>query len=513
MRPFDANERAELNNLQIEWCKEGQRVLLICTKLVGDNSNIDASMGSTSTLETAIQVTEDFCVLGMLGIIDKPREGIDEVIGICRRAGIRVFMVTGDFAVTAAAIASQIGIFKNKSYDTFDTLQRNRIPVELQLDKKGRKTKKEQAVQIMVQPRSLLLTGADLLQVQESDWRVITHYEEIVFARTSPEQKLEIVKNLQQDKYVVAVTGDGVNDSPALKQADIGIAMGGGSEVAMEAAKMVLLDNSFNSLVVAIENGRMVFDSLRKVVLFLLPTGSFVQAVPIILNICLGVPMPLSSFQMIVICVLTDMAPSLALMFEKTEGELLLKPPRRVGIDHLFDRKLLSFGYFFLGALEAVFSMFLFFLYLYLYGGFAPSEVFLAFDKWAPGYQGRFINNTVGLNDLVYSAQTVTFVALVMMQTFGNLFITRAHYLSLWSSFPLRKNHRNLWLFGAQAVSVILMLVMIYIPFINDIFLTRPIPVQFYFYPVACSVVFIVLDEIRKLLVRKNVSFFVKTAW
>jgi len=346
MRPFDANERAELNNLQIEWCKEGQRVLLICTKLVGDNSNIDASMGSTSTLETAIQATDDFCVLGMLGIIDKPREGIDEVIGICRRAGIRVFMVTGDFAVTAAAIASQIGIFTNKSYDTLDTLQRNHIPEELQLDKKGRKTKKEQAVSILVQPRSLLL-----------------------------------------------------------------------------------------------------------------------------------------------------------------------KPPRRVGIDHLFDRKLLSFGYFFLGALEAVFSMFLFFLYLYVHGGFAPSEVFLAFDKWAPGYQGRYINDTVGLNDLVYSAQTVTFVALVMMQTFGNLLITRAHYLSLWSSFPLRKNHRNLWLFGAQGVSIVLTLAVIYIPFINDVFLTRPIPFQYYFYPVACSVVFIVLDEIRKLLVRKNVSFFVKTAW
>ena len=100
-----------------------------------------------------------------------------------------------------------------------------------------------------------------------------------------------------------------------------------------------------------------------------------------------------------------------------------------------------------------------------------------------------------------------------MMQTFGNLFITRAHFLSLWTSFPLRKNHRNLWLFGSQAVSVILMLVMVYIPFINDIFLTRPIPVQYYFYPVAFSVVFIALDEIRKLLVRKNVGLFVKTAW
>ena len=281
----------------------------------------------------------------------------------------------------------------------------------------------------------------------------------------------------------------------------------------MEAAQMVLLDNSFNSLIVAIENGRMVFDSLRKVVLFLLPTGSFVEVVPVILNICLGVPMPLSSFQMIVVCVLTDMAPSLALMFEKTEGDLLKKKPRRIGIDHLFDRKLLTFGYFFLGAMEAIFSMFMFFLYLYLHGGFHPSEVFLAFDKWGPGYTGRYVNDPVGLLELEYRAQTVVFVTLVMMQTFGNLIICRAHYLSLWSSFPTREAHMNLWLFGAQLVSVVLMLVVNYIPFINDIFLTRPIPIQYYFYPLIFNVVFIFMDEIRKLLLRKNVSFFVKTAW
>ncbi len=216
---------------------------------------------------------------------------------------------------------------------------------------------------------------------------------------------------------------------------------------------------------------------------------------------------------MIVICVLTDMAPSLALMFEKTEGELLLKPPRRVGVDHLFDRKLLCFGYFFLGAMESLFSMVMFFLYLYNYGGFHPSEVFLAFDKWAPGYTGRFVNDTVGLMNLEYEAQTVTFVSLVMVQTFGNLIITRAHFLSLWTSFPLRKAHRNLWMFGSQLVSVVLMLVMVYIPFVNNIFLTRHIPVQYYFYPLIFDVAFILIDELRKLMVRKNVWIFAKTAW
>lgn len=114
--------------------------------------------------------------------------------------------------------------------------------------------------------RSLLLTGADLEQLNEtSDWSTITKYEEIVFARTTPSQKLKVVEEFKKRRNIVAVTGDGVNDSPALKAANIGIAMGGGSEVAMEAAQVVLLDNSFNSMLVAIENGRLVFENLRKV--------------------------------------------------------------------------------------------------------------------------------------------------------------------------------------------------------------------------------------------------------
>ena len=361
--------------------------------------------------------------------------------------------------------------------------------------------------------KSLLLTGVDIDSLDEHEWRIITQYEEIVFARTTPSQKLLVVEQFKKDKNIVAVTGDGVNDSPALKAANVGIAMGGGSEVAMEAAQIVLLDNSFHSVLVAIENGRMVFENLRKVIMYLLPAGSFSEIVPVLLNVFFGMPAPLSAFQMIVICVLTDMGPSLAMMLEKSEGDIMLKPPRVLGRDHLVDRKLLLFAYFFLGVFESFFSNCMFFLYLYMYGGYTPGQVFFAFDQWAPCYHGKFCGDPTGFANLVYTGQTVSFVALVVIQTFGNVFLTRTHYLSLFQSLPFRTKHRNVWIFVAQLVSLAFMILIVFLPPINAIFNTRQIPVEFYFIPLGFCVIFITLDEIRKLLYRRNVGCFAKTAW
>ena len=278
----------------------------------------------------------------------------------------------------------------------------------------------------------------------------------------------------------------------------------------MEAAQVVLLDNSFNSMVVAIENGRLVFENLRKVVLYLLPAGSFAEVVPILLNIYLGVPLPLSAFQMIVICVLTDLGPSLAMMLEKSEGDILEKAPRVVGRDHLVDKKLLLYAYFFLGVFESAFSMIMYFLYLSMHGGFAPSQVFFAYDKWDNGYLNRTVDE---LQHYQNTGQTVTFATLVIIQTFGNVYITRTHKLSLFKSLPVLKAHRNLWLFLAQFGSIAFMILVIDVPFCNSIFKTSPIPVEFYFIPLAFCVIFIAIDEVRKLLFRRGVNPFASTAW
>lgn len=147
--------------------------------------------------------------------------------------------------------------------------------------------------------QSIVLSGPDLLGMSANQWKVLTQYEEVVFARTTPEQKLRIVKEFQTN-CVVAMTGDGVNDAPSLKAADIGIAMGSGSDIAIEAADMVLLD-SFASIVEAVQYGRVVFDNLKKVICYLLPAGSFAEFWPVMTNVLFGLPQILSSFLMIII--------------------------------------------------------------------------------------------------------------------------------------------------------------------------------------------------------------------
>ncbi len=283
--------REKITEMQNDWCSLGQRVLLLCRKYLNEEQTAAVIARGQGEIEKYINVeSNDFCLVGIVGIIDPPREGISDVIETCRGAGIRVLMITGDYALTAAAIASDIGIFSSDDYDTIRDLKEKAAlgpppPLEDPKKKDAEEKKKgggdddynnENKIEIKMARKmtSILLSGSDLNTVTEVEWRHITRYDEVVCARITPEQKLTIVQQYQKDGNVVSVTGDGVNDAPALKCADIGIAMGSGSEVAIEAAQLVLLDSNFASILVAIENGRLVFENLRKVILYLLPAGS-----------------------------------------------------------------------------------------------------------------------------------------------------------------------------------------------------------------------------------------------
>ncbi len=226
-------------------------------------------------------------------------------------------------------------------------------------------------------------------------------------------------------------------------------------------------------------------------------------------NVVFGVPLPLSAFLMICICVVTDMSPALSLMLEKPETELLKRPPRDKK-KHLVDWKLILQAYAFLGLFEGFFSHVMFFSYMKAYGGFELGDLFFAYSKWSEGYKGYTFEQ---LNDFNFIGQNVLFICLVVMQIFGNVFLTRTNFRSLFQRPPFIKKSRNLWLFAAIITSLSFALLIVFVPPINSLFKTRPIPAQYFFLPLAIAMFMLALDELRKLAVRRKISLFVKTAW
>ncbi len=230
---------------------------------------------------------DSMVLLGLIGVIDPPRPEAIRAVETARRAGIQVKMITGDHAITAQAIGRQLGIGD------------------------GRRT----------------LTGAELADLPGAALRQAVR-EVDIFARTTPEQKLQLVEALQANGEVTAMTGDGVNDAPALRRADIGIAMGAkGSEVAKEAAEMVLADDNFATIVHAVEEGRTLYDNIKKALLFILPTNGG-QAGVILAAVALGTALPVSAAQILWINMITTVTLALALAFEPAEGDVMHRPPR-----------------------------------------------------------------------------------------------------------------------------------------------------------------------------------------
>jgi magnesium-transporting ATPase (P-type) len=263
-------------------------------------------------------VAEGLTLLGLLGITDPPRSEAAAAVAECRSAGIRVKMITGDHGETARAIAAHMGIG-----------QGDRV-----------------------------ITGGDLEKATDEDLRQWVQ-EVDVFARSSPEHKLRLVQALQACGEVAAMTGDGVNDAPALKRADVGIAMGiKGTEVAKEAAEMVLVDDNFASIVHAVEEGRTVYDNIRKAILYILPTSS-AEALVIVAAILLGRTMPITPVQILWINMVTTVTLALALAFEPAEADVMRRPPRGSREALLSPALLWRLGYVSLILVAGTFGLFL----------------------------------------------------------------------------------------------------------------------------------------------------------
>jgi Ca2+-transporting ATPase len=363
-------------------------------------------------------VEKDMQFAGLAGMIDPPREEVKEAIQDCKTAGIHPVMITGDHPETAAAIAREIGILAQ---------------------------------------HDLVITGKDLssLAPEELDEKV----ERIsVYARVSPQQKLDIVKSLQRKNHFVAMTGDGVNDAPSLKAANIGVAMGiTGTDVSKEAAHMILLDDNFATIVKAVKEGRRIYDNIRKFVKYIM-TCNGAEIWTIFLAPLLGMPLPLLPIHILWINLVTDGLPGLALTTEKAERNIMNRPPRKT------DESLFAQG---TG-------------YHIIWVGLLMAFVTLSIQAWA-------------LNEGNPRWQTMVFTVLSLAQL-GHVFAIRSDY-----EYIYRKGlFTNLPLVVAVAFTFGLQLAVIYLPFANEVFKTQPLTFKELFICIVVSAIVFHAVELEK---------------
>merc|ERR1719499_3021643 len=297
-------------------------------------------------------------------MIDPPRPSVPDAVRKCQAAGIKVIMVTGDHPTTAEAIAKQVNIIPDRPDIQIGRWTKVGKDPELPDDENfeavvvaGGKLKEE------------LDRGMDDPDYEETFWNtVLSQRKFCVFARTSPRQKLLIVQACQNRGGIVAVTGDGVNDSPALKKADIGVAMGiTGTEVAKDAADMILLDDNFSSIVNGVEEGRIIFDNLKKSIAYTL-SSNIPEIAPFLFYQICGIPLPLTTVMILLVDLGSDLAPAISLAHEGAEADIMERAPRDQHRDKLVTWSLVSFSYLQIGMLQFLAGFYAYFVVLWNYG-------------------------------------------------------------------------------------------------------------------------------------------------
>jgi Ca2+-transporting ATPase len=441
--PLDDNWRTHIQSANDDYARNALRVLALAYH------GMPQRIGSY----TPERVETGLVFLGLTAMMDPARPEVAEAVSTCRKAGVRMVMITGDYGLTAESLARRIGM--------------------------------------LTTPNPLILTGAELEQLNDFELQELLK-QEVVFARMAPEHKLRLVAAFQSQGEVVAVTGDGVNDAPALRKADVGVAMGlVGTDVAKEAADVILTNDNFSTIARAIEEGRTVYDNLRKFTTYIF-SSNVPEILPFILTALLTpqvMPLALGVRQILAIDLGTDLFPALALGSEKPEPDVMERPPRKKS-QPLIDNKLLRRSFLWLGLIEAALC-------------------FLSF---------YFINNWLdipalqSLHAMIFSniphtsqhnlAITVFYAGVVMAQV-GNAFACRTERnrgRSLgWFSNPA--------LLRGIAIELAILLGLIYLPPLADLFEHVAIPRIIWAGLIFFPVIIYSLDWIRKWIVRWRERF------
>lgn len=430
--------------------------------------------------------TEGLRFLGLMALIDPPRAAVPDAVATCKFAGIKVIMVTGDHPITAHAIAKSVGIISPSNFTREEIAKERGIPEE--------EVPVEDAKAAVVQGEQLKYLTKDDIDF------ILKHHTEIVFARTSPQQKLIIVESFQRLGCIVAVTGDGVNDSPALKAADIGVAMGiSGSDVSKQAADMILLDDNFASIVMGVEEGRIIFDNLKKSIAYTL-TSNIPEITPFLIFLTMDIPLPLGVVTILFIDLGTDMLPAISLAYEKSETDIMKRKPRDPKNDRLVNARLISIAYGMIGMLQATCGFFVYFAIMAEEGFFADRLLGLRED-WEDKAKNDIVDSYgqewtySQRKKLEKSCQTAFFVSIVIVQ-WADLVLSKTRRLSVF-----QHGMSNKVLNFALVFETVIAILCTYLPFMKYLN-TRPIRWVYWFLPMVYSATLLTWDESRRLIIR-----------
>jgi magnesium-transporting ATPase (P-type) len=432
VEPLEGELRDAIIAANDAFARAGLRVLAVAER------EVPAELKELS----AETVEGELTFLGLMAMMDPPRAEVAQAVTTCRRAGIRIIMITGDYGLTAESIARRIGI--------------------------------------VGEGRPRLVSGADLDAMDDGELRTALD-DEVIFARVAPEHKLRIVRALREAGHVVAVTGDGVNDAPALKHADIGVAMGrSGTDVAKEAADIILTDDNFASIVHAVEEGRAVYANIRKFAVYVF-NSNMAEAVPFIVMLFSAgrIPLPLTVMQVLSIDLGTDMVPAIGLGSEPPEAGVMDRPPRSRS-ERLLNMPLLVRALLWYGLIESVAAMA---AYFYL--------------NWLHGWPAVPL---AGEGTAIYrTATTMTLAGIVVCQAAAVL-ACRSGRTSL---FSMGFFTNRLVLVGI-AIEFALLGIMVYTPLMQRIFHTAPLGIREWLFLVGWAPLLILADEVRKAVLRRR---------
>ena len=484
--PLNDHWKERFNTAYMDLGGRGERVLGFCDTLL-DAEKFPKGFAFDSD-DPNFPLT-DLRFVGLMSMIDPPRAAVPDAVMKCRSAGIKVIMVTGDHPITAKAIARSVGIISENNETVEDIAARKGIDVS------------------KVNPReahAAVINGGELKDIKEKELDdILMYHNEIVFARTSPQQKLIIVEGCQRMGAIVAVTGDGVNDSPALKKADIGVAMGiAGSDVSKQAADMILLDDNFASIVTGVEEGRLIFDNLKKSIAYTL-TSNIPEISPFLLFILADVPLPLGTVTILCIDLGTDMVPAISMAYEQAESDIMKRQPRNPFTDKLVNERLISMAYGQIGMIQASAGFFVYFVIM-AENGFWPKHLLGLRRAWdsaavndledSYGQEWTYHDRKI----LEYSCHTAFFVSIVIVQ-WADLIICKTRKNSVFT-----QGMRNWFMNFGLVFETVLAAFLSYCPGMDKGLRMYPLYFNWWLPAIPFSILIFCYDETRKFLLRRN---------